>query len=45
MQDPAELIGDDVYESEVNLYGEDFDPSLIEERLKRLHNLYGNGSR
>ena len=42
MQDPTDLIGDDVLEPEVNLYGADFDQTLIEERLKHLHNLYGN---
>ena len=42
IQDPTDLIGDDVLEPEVNLYGADFDQSLIEERLKHLHNLYGN---
>ena len=42
MQDPTDLIGDDVLEPEVNLYGADFDQSMIEERLKHLHNLYGN---
>ena len=42
MQDPTDLIGDDVLEPEVNLYGCDLDQSDIEKRLKHLHNLYGN---
>ena len=44
MQDPTDLIGDDVLEPEVNLYGADFDETMIEERLKHLHNLYGNNT-
>ena len=43
MQDPTDLIGDDVLGPEENIYEKDFDHSLIEERLNRLHNLYGNG--
>ena len=42
MQDPTDLIGDDVLEPEVSLYGTDLDQSDIEKRLKHLHNLYGN---
>ena len=43
MQDPTDLIGDDVLEPEVNLYGADFDQSTIEETLRHLHSIYGNG--
>ena len=42
MQDPTDLIGEDVLEREENLYGADFDQSLIEERLKHLHSLCRN---
>ena len=42
MRDPTDLIGDDVLEPEVSLYGTDLDQSDIEKRLKHLHNLYGN---
>ena len=43
MQDPTDLIGDDALEPEINAEGYDLDKSLIEERLKHLHSLYGNG--
>ena len=42
MQDPTDLIGDDALEPEINTDGYDLDKSLIEERLKHLHSLYGN---
>ena len=42
MQDPTDLIGDDALEPEINTDGYDLDKSLIEERLKHLHGLYGN---